>query len=101
MGTWSPITLARLNELIEEQLRDCSDETRAIFERYRVTPVHAAVDRGVGIEYVFVVARNGHECMYYEDVEDGFNFSRLGADGSILEPGWQQDPLKWALPRWK
>jgi hypothetical protein len=101
MGTRSPVTLARLNELIEEQLRDCCEELQTIFEKHRVVPVQAAIDRGVGIEYVFVVARNGQECMYYEDVEDGFNFSRLGADGSILEPGWQQDPLKWALQRWK
>jgi len=101
MGTWAPITLARLNELIEEQLLDCNEDVRAIFEKYRVTPVRAAVDRGVGIEYVFVVAQNGEEAMYFEDVEEGFNFSRLGVDGSILEPGYEQDPLKWALRRWQ
>ena len=44
MNTWSPITLARLNELIEQQLSDCSEEVRAIFKKYRVTPVLAAVD---------------------------------------------------------
>ena len=77
MGRWSPI--------------------RGIFEKYRVAPVQGAIDRGVGIEYVFVVGKHGQEYMSYEDVEDGFNFSRLGADGSILEPGWQQERSASAL----
>ena len=100
MGTWAPITLARLNELIEQQLSDCSEEMRAIFAGYRIEPVQAGIDRGEGIEYVFVVARNGAEVMYFEDVEEGFNFSRLDVDSSILEPGYEQDPLKWSLRRW-
>ena len=73
---------------------------RAKYARYRIEPLQAGIDRGEGTEYVFVVARNGAEVMYYEDVEDGFNFSRLGVHGSILEPGCEQDPLKWSLQRW-
>jgi hypothetical protein len=49
---------------------------------------------------VFIVAKNGAEAMYYEDVEEGFNFSPISENGEILEPGWNQDELKYALWRW-
>jgi hypothetical protein len=46
------------------------------------------------------VARKGDEVMYFEDVEDGFNFSPISAEGKILEHWCNQDELQHALRRW-
>ena len=52
------------------------------------------------IEEVFIVAQRDNEVMYYEDIEDGFNYSPLDQNGKILKPWCNQDELKVALWRW-
>jgi hypothetical protein len=100
MEAWQPISAVELGELIARQLRDCEPELIAAFERYKVTPFRAAIDRYGREEHVFVVARRRDEVMYFEDVEDGFNFSRISPEGKILEHWCNQDELKHALRRW-
>ena len=39
--------------------------------------------------------------MYYEDVEEGFNFSAISRDAGILERWCNQDELRYALLRWQ
>lgn len=38
--------------------------------------------------------------MYYEDVEEGFNISRLDSSGTIANPGSEQWELRHALHHW-
>ena len=47
------------------------------------------------------MAKRDNEVMYYEDVEDGFNFSPLSTNGEILEHSCNQHELKYALRRWE
>lgn len=97
---WKPITRAELEELIQEQLDECELEQKATFEKYRVLLRQAPIERYGKLEHVFFVARNNDEVMYYEDVEEGFNFSPINADGKILEHWCNQDELKHALWHW-
>ncbi|HVK56027.1 MAG TPA: hypothetical protein VM532_13485 [Burkholderiales bacterium] len=100
MSQWQPITEPELQELIENQLLECSVEQRVVFEKFKVPFQKAQIRRSGTLEEVFIVAKNGAEAMYYEDVEEGFNFSPISEDGEILEPGWNQDELKYALWYW-
>ena len=52
-------------------------------------------------ETVVVVAESDGVAMYYEDVEDGWNLSRLGSDGYVLEPGYEQDDISVAIYKWQ
>jgi hypothetical protein len=90
-----------MQSLIHEQLHDCTDEQRELFERYRVPLRPTPLERYGQLESVFVVAQRGDEVMYYEDVEDGFNFSPLTPDGWVAEHWCNQDELKYALIRWQ
>ena len=99
-GIWSPIDKAELEALIAGQLAECDEDLKAIFEKYRVTPYKAKIIRYGSVEEVFIVALKGGEAMYYEDVEEGFNFSPLTADGAIREHRFEQDDLRDALHHW-
>ena len=100
MEAWEPISATELEELVNKQLNDCGPELIAVFERYKVNPFRAPIDRYGREEHVFVVARKGDEVMYFEDVEDGFNLSPISTDGKILEHWCNHDDLKYALRRW-
>lgn len=97
MRTWQPISTEELDELIAAQLTDCSPEQREFFDRCRVVPHLAKLDRLGEIETVIVVAKAGDLVLYYEDVEEGFNISSLGPDGPIASPGHEQWELRHAL----
>ena len=101
LDTWSPISRVDLDALIAQQLQECPLELRTVFEKHRVEPFRAPLDRNGRLESVFVVARRGAEVMYYEDVEEGFNFSPISAEGKVLEHWCNQDELKSAIRKWK
>jgi len=101
MEAWQPISASELEELVSYQLQECPPALVALFEAHRVSPFQAPIVRNGRREAVFVVAKRGDEVMYYEDVEDGFNFSPLSADGEILEHWCNQHELKYALKRWE
>ncbi len=100
MAEWRPITKRKLEDLICTQLPECTPEQKDAFEKYRVPFRQAAIERYGKSERVFVVAQRGNEVMYYEDVEQGFNFSPEDAEGKILEHWCDQDELKHALWHW-
>ena len=100
MSRWHPTTRKELEVIIREQLAECTLEQRETFEKYRVPMRRVAIQRYGKAEHVFVVAQRGPEAMYYEDIEEGFNFSPLDADGNILEHWCNQDELKYALWHW-
>ena len=100
MSDWRPVSEAELQEIVFRQLKDCSPELVAIYHRNRTIPVAGPIVRFGKRERVFVVARKQDEFMYYEDVEEGFNFSAISRDGGILERWRNQDELRYALLRW-
>jgi len=97
---WRPATVEDVKQIIGDDLKKCDDEQIAVFKRYAVEPYLAPIIRYGNLESVVVVARRGDEVLYWEDVEEGFNRSQVAPDGRILEPGWNDDELSWALNRW-
>jgi len=100
MNEWAPTTKEEIEKLIETQLNECTSAQKEIFEKYRVPPFQAPIIRYNKLEQVFVVAKFNNEVMYYEDVEDGFNFSHLDKEGKIIKHWCNQDELKHALLHW-
>ena len=100
MTTWTPISLDELEALIQVELNECSDELRGVFTKFRVPAYLAPLERYGKLGEVFVVARRGDEVLYYEDVEEGFNFSPVDLNGRVLEHWCNQDELRFALVHW-
>jgi hypothetical protein len=72
----------------------------AVFQKYSIEPYFAGIIRHGELENVVVVAKKSDEVIYWEDVEEGFNISRVRSDGLILEHWCGQDELGVALNRW-
>ena len=93
---WRPATVNEVNEIVAKDLKACDSEQLAAFNKYRVSPFNAPILRNGKMESVVVVARNGGQVIYYEDVEDGFNVSEISRDGRLLEHWCNQDELRFA-----
>ena len=99
---WAPFPLARLEELILDDLDQCSPELQALYVRLRIPPAKWEQspwgDSGGGF---WAVAVHGDRVLWYNDIEEGFNVSRFQTRGVI--PGneyWcDQDDLACALAR--
>ena len=100
MNDWQPATVDEVNEIVASDLKACDSEQLAAFKRFRVEPFVAPIMRYGKMESVVVVARNGDQVIYYEDVEDGFNVSPISSDGQVLEHWCNQDELRFALNAW-
>jgi len=97
---WAPITKNELQDIIDQQLSECTHDLIAIFNEYRVPLILAPIVRYENVEGVFVVARKNNNVLYFEDVEEGFNFSPINEEGLILEHWCNQDSLRFALQKW-
>ena len=100
MDDWQPATIEEVNDIVAGDLKDCDAEQLATFGKYRVEAFSAPIVRYGQPESVVVVARNGDQVIYYEDVEDGFNVSPISPDGRVLEHWCNQDELRFALNAW-
>jgi hypothetical protein len=100
MHVWRPATIAEVNEKVAKDLEVCDTDQLAAFTRYRVEPFYARLMRYEKMESVVVVARNGDQVIYWEDVEGGFNVSPMDPDGTILEHWCNDDDLRLALNAW-
>jgi hypothetical protein len=98
--SWKPTNRREIEEILAQQVADLSEDERQAFERFRLEPYQAPITRYGKNEKVFVVARNGDEVMYWEDVEEGFNISPFDRSGQITQHWCNQDSLKFALARW-
>jgi len=96
-GSWCPITRLELEILVEDELTRCSPEQAQFFARYRVPFFEVPIHRLEEVERVFVVARLPAGVIYYEDTEEGFEFSGLAPDGSVEAPGFNQLELRHLL----
>lgn len=101
METWRSISEEELSQLLESQLRHCSLEERSLFGTIQTPLRKIAIHRLGALEEVFVVAECCGGVVYYEDVEEGFEFSVLGPDGAIRVQGSNQFELKHVLAQLK
>ena len=98
---WTSATIDEVKKIIEADLKNCDKEQIATFESYAVQPYRAPILRYEKLESVVVVARRGTEVMYWDDVEEGFNISRVAEDGMVVDSGANQDDLAVALSAWR
>jgi hypothetical protein len=94
---WSAATSEEIEERVERELRACPSDLAALFAAIRIPFRAVPILRSGAHEQVFVIAEQDGVVVYYEDVEDGFNLSRLAPDGSIATPGHEQWRLRDAL----
>lgn len=101
--TWEPITAAELLALLHVQLAHLDDETRPVWDRFRIEPTPIPCSRpGVDdatpdVESVFCLARDGDEVLVYDDVEDAFGTGRVGSDGVLRTWRTYGEELRWAV----
>lgn len=98
--TWRPATIEEVKRILADDLTSCDAQQLDVFRQYAVDPYRASIERYGKLEEVVVVAQKLEEVMYWEDVEEGFNISRLGSDRRILEHWCNRDDLATALNWW-
>ncbi|QDT53461.1 hypothetical protein Pan44_14780 [Caulifigura coniformis] len=81
---WTPIALEELESLVDAGLRKMSPAERIWWTSIRIVPQKWKLspwgNEGGGF---WVVAVVGNSCVYYNDIEDGFNVSRFQTPGHI------------------
>jgi len=97
---WKPATIESVKQIVQDDLAKCNVEQTRAFDAYRVEPYIAPIVRSGTLESAVVVARKGGHVIYWEDVEEGFGVSAVGADGQILESDSSQNDLGVALNSW-
>jgi hypothetical protein len=86
LAVWQPISEDALLLLMATAETAMEPPAMALWQRIRIRPVKWALppwgDLGGGF---WVVAVVGQECIWYNDIEDGFNVSRFEAFGRIAD----------------
>jgi hypothetical protein len=92
--TWEPLSEEDLTSLIEAAEAGMDTTLKRFWHRIKVRPEKWQLpplgDLGGGF---WVVAVVGRECVWYNDIEDGFNISRLETFGHIRDYWCNQDDL--------
>jgi len=102
MSTWKPINKVEFEKLYRELYSNLTEAERKAFDRYRVEICEAKITRSemYGDESVFVVAKNEDGVLYFDDVEYGFNISRVDEANNIMDCGCGQYTLQEAIDVW-
>ena len=95
---WEPITQDELQVLIRNGEANMESQVEAFWNRIKIKPQKWQLppegDEGGGF---WVVAVVGAECIYYNDIEDGFNSSPFDHFGRIREYWCNQTELDIAI----
>lgn len=97
---WRRATIEEVKEIVKTDSAKFDDQQLGAFRKYSVEPCLVSIVRCGKLESLVVVARKSDEVIYWEDVEEGFNISRVSPDGLILEHWCEQDELGVALNHW-
>lgn len=102
MKTWKPITLALLQNEIDNGVQKMTTDQLILWKNISIEP-----KKWLEVEYgnegggFWVVAVKGNEIVYYNDIEEGFNVSTFTKVGLIDAYQSEQDELQWALNKLK
>ena len=85
MNDWTPISFEDLSAMITQAEELMGTQAKRIWQLVRLTPpekweLHPWGDQGGGF---WVVAIAGQTCLYYNDIENGFNTSPFTQWGRI------------------
>jgi hypothetical protein len=95
---WEPISETDLLQLIQAAELEMERSVKRFWDQIKVKPQKWSLspwgDDGGGF---WVVAVIGQQCIYYNDIEDGFNFSRFTSFGCIDEYWCNQTELQFCI----
>lgn len=94
MATWSPITQAEMERLLQNELSSCSANEREVYTRIRIPMRAVPIERMGNVESVFAIGENDAHLLIFEDVEQGFEWCRQDVDGVIRDYGCDQAGLQ-------
>jgi len=98
MSSWSPITLAQLWDIVHAGEREMSPQLSRLWHVIRVDIAKWQLspwgDLGNGFWVVGVI---GNQVLWYNDIEDGFNWSAYSTFGVIGEYWCNQDELHHSI----
>ncbi len=85
MSTWTPISESHLLGLIEVSEYEMDDYSKFLWEQIKLPKQEKWKQSPMGDEGggFWVVATYGKTCIYYNDIEDGFNQSSFSQWGTI------------------
>jgi hypothetical protein len=86
-----------MDQLLRDQLAECSDEERSAFERVKIPLCRVSIQRAEKIESVFAVGQHDRKVLIFEDVEQGFEWCQPDSDGIIRSYGCSQAGLQARL----
>ncbi|MBF0202014.1 MAG: hypothetical protein HQK66_12020 [Desulfamplus sp.] len=93
------IDTTELSKVLQSNLLECTVEVIKCFDSYKLQIPRRLMLKDLS-ESFFVVAIKGEEALYYEDIEEGFNISKISPEGYILEHWCNQDSLNRAVRKW-
>ena len=88
--SWEPITKDELEKEIEAQCSQLSQAELSYFRNIRVPLRPVKIDRWGKLEEVFIIAETGGLIVFYEDIEEGFEITKLNQKNAISEYGANQ-----------
>lgn len=95
---WQPISLKTLQTRLAEDETQLNPERRKLWNAIKIPPEKWQQDpygnEGGGF---WVVGLIGRQCLYYNDIEGGFEWSRYTQYGLIEEYVCNQDTLDFAI----
>ena len=98
MSSWTPISLEQLRDEIASDESQMDPDLVRLWNLVRVDFVKWTQrpwgDRGNGF---WVVGLIGSRVLYYNDIEEGFNWSTYTERGRIDEDGFEEDGLGLAI----
>jgi len=97
---WDPISLEELQLEIQKAETDLKDELLVFWSLIKIEPekwVESQYgDEGGGF---WVVGIFGNQCIWYNDIEDGFNVSDYTTYGKINDYWCNKDEISWIIYR--
>jgi hypothetical protein len=96
--TWNPISLDELRQNILNEENDLNGDVLFLWRKIKINPRKWHQDpwgnEGGGFWVVGVI---GSMCLYYNDIEEGFNWSVFEEYGEIKEYRCEQDTIGFAM----
>lgn len=77
MNNWKPITKSHLEGIIEVSEYEMDQPSKVVWEKVKLPSIEKWTNSPLGDEGggFWVVAVYGKNCLYYNDIEEGFNES--------------------------
>jgi hypothetical protein len=96
--TWNPVSKETFARILSEETGELTPESARTYQRYAIEPYEQQCWRCAeyGIERVFVIAKNGNQLLFFDDVEEEFGVGVPDSDG-ILKISSTSGPLILAV----